>query len=176
MRQDPPFDMHYITATHLLERVHPKTLVVNDPTSVRNAPEKIFVTEFPASHAGHADHARSGRDRGLPQAEHGDIVMKPLYGNGGAACSRSARTTRISARCLDHFLGTFREPWVMPALPAGGARGRQAHHPRRRRLRRARSTACRRRMTSAPTWCAAGRPSRPISAREQEICDPSGRS
>ena len=58
LRQDPPFDMHYITNTHLLERVHPKTLVVNDPKWVRNSPEKIFVTEFADLDAGNADHAR----------------------------------------------------------------------------------------------------------------------
>ena len=67
MRQDPPFDMAYITATHLLERVHPKSFVVNDPASVRNAPEKIFVTEFPGPHAADPDHPRQEGDRSLPQ-------------------------------------------------------------------------------------------------------------
>ena len=83
MRQDPPFDMAYITATYLLERIHPRTLVVNDPTEVRNAPEKLLVTTFPAlqpptlissdAEALHDFHAR-----------HGDIVLKPLYGGAGS--------------------------------------------------------------------------------------------
>lgn len=83
MRQDPPFDMHYTTATHLLDRIHPKTLVVNDPTSVRNAPEKILVNEFPDL----MPPTLVSRDRAEIEAfraEHGDLVMKPLYGNGGA--------------------------------------------------------------------------------------------
>ena len=71
MRQDPPFDMAYITATHLLERIHPKTLVVNDPAQVRNAPEKLFVTRVPAADAADADHPRQGRDRGFRE-EHGE--------------------------------------------------------------------------------------------------------
>ena len=68
MRQDPPFDMGYITATHLLEHIHPRTLVVNDPAEVRNAPEKLFVLRYPRADAGHADHPRPGRDRRLPRA------------------------------------------------------------------------------------------------------------
>src|SRR5262245_55352601 len=87
MRQDPPFDLNYITATHLLERVHPKTLVVNDPVSVRNAPEKMFVTEFPEL----MPPTLLTRDLAEIKAfrsEHGDIVMKPLYGHGGGAVFR----------------------------------------------------------------------------------------
>ena len=83
MRQDPPFDMSYITATHLLERIHPKTLVVNDPAHVRNAPEKLFVTRFaelmPATLIS-ADPAAIKEFR----REHADIILKPLFGNGGA--------------------------------------------------------------------------------------------
>ena len=84
LRQDPPFDMGYITTTHLLERVHPKTLVVNDPAEVRNAPEKIFVTEYPdlmppTLLSRDAEEIRDFR------LAHGDIIVKPLYGNGGAA-------------------------------------------------------------------------------------------
>jgi len=83
MRQDPPFDLAYITATHLLDHVHPKTLVVNDPASVRNAPEKLLVTHFPALApptliTADKDELVAFRD------EHHDIVLKPLYGNGGA--------------------------------------------------------------------------------------------
>ncbi len=92
MRQDPPFDLAYITTTHLLERIHPKTLVVNDPASVRNAPEKIFVMEFsdlmpPTLISRDLDEINAFR------AEHGDVVMKPLYGHGGAAVFRVSRRT-----------------------------------------------------------------------------------
>jgi len=89
MRQDPPFDMAYITATYFLERIHPATLVVNNPAEVRNAPEKLLVTEFPDLHpatlitsdaeALHAFHAR-----------HGDIVLKPLYGGAGSGVMKLA--------------------------------------------------------------------------------------
>lgn len=83
MRQDPPFDMAYVTATHLLERVHPATLVVNDPAAVRNAPEKLFVADFaefmpPTLISADRDRIRAFRDR------HDDLIVKPLYGNGGA--------------------------------------------------------------------------------------------
>jgi glutathione synthase len=84
LRQDPPFDLAYITSTHMLERVQPKTLVVNDPAHVRNAPEKVFVTEFPAL----MPPTLVTRDLAAIKkfrAEHGDIVMKPLYGKGGEA-------------------------------------------------------------------------------------------
>src|SRR3954453_12715770 len=87
LRQDPPFDLAYITTTHLLERVHPKTLVVNDPAHVRNAPEKMFVTEFPTLMPPtliSRDPAEIRRFR----KEHGDIIIKPLYGNGGAGVFR----------------------------------------------------------------------------------------
>ena len=90
LRQDPPFDMAYITTTHMLERVHPKTLVVNDPAHVRNAPEKIFVMEFadlmpPTLITRDLTEIKAFRE------QHGDIVMKPLYGNGGAAVFRLTR-------------------------------------------------------------------------------------
>ena len=83
MRQDPPFDMAYITATHLLEHIHPKTLVVNDPASVRNAPEKLFVTALPRADAADADHRRPPARSCLPRGAR-DIIVKPLFGNGGA--------------------------------------------------------------------------------------------
>ena len=87
LRQDPPFDLAYITTTHLLERIHPKTLVVNDPAQVRNAPEKMFVTEFPDLMPPTLI-TRDLAEIKAFRAEHGDIVMKPLYGNGGAAVFR----------------------------------------------------------------------------------------
>jgi glutathione synthase len=96
MRQDPPFDMAYITATHVLERLHPKTLVVNDPAHVRNAPEKLFVTEFkdfmPPTLIT-SDRAEIDAFRG----RHKEIIVKPLYGNGGAArCSRCSPCSTAS--------------------------------------------------------------------------------
>ena len=90
LRQDPPFDMAYITTTHLLERIHPKTLVVNDPASVRNAPEKLFVTEFPELMPPTLITPRPRRASPPSAPEHGDIIVKPLYGNGGAGVFRIA--------------------------------------------------------------------------------------
>ncbi len=87
MRQDPPFDMAYITATHILERIHPKTLVVNDPAAVRNAPEKLFVTEFSDLTPPTLISADMAMIRAF-RAEHDDIILKPLYGNGGAGVFR----------------------------------------------------------------------------------------
>jgi glutathione synthase len=112
LRQDPPFDMAYITTTHLLERIHPKTLVVNDPHHVRNAPEKVFVTEFPHL----MPPTLISRDRGeidAFRAEHGDVVMKPLYGNGGAAVFKVTRLDPNFGSLFDLFSATFREPWVI---------------------------------------------------------------
>ncbi len=112
LRQDPPFDMAYITTTHLLERIHPKTLVVNDPASVRNAPEKILVTQFPELMPA----TLITRDKAEIEAfrhEYGDVVMKPLYGNGGAAVFKlSARDPNFGS-LYDLFSVTFREPWVV---------------------------------------------------------------
>ena len=83
MRQDPPFDMSYITATHLLERVHPKTLVINDPVNVRNAPEKLFVTRFAELMPPTLISADPAAIKDF-RREHADIILKPLFGNGGA--------------------------------------------------------------------------------------------
>ena len=83
LRQDPPFDMHYITTTHLLDRVHPDTLVVNDPTEVRNAPEKLFVTHFEGVLPDTLI-TRNREEIHAFRAEHGNIIVKPLFGNGGA--------------------------------------------------------------------------------------------
>ena len=112
LRQDPPFDLAYITTTHLLERVHPRTLVVNNPIHVRNAPEKIFVTEFPQL----MPPTLITRDMDAINAfreEHGDIVMKPLYGNGGAAVFKVGRKDPNFGSLFDLFSVTFREPWVV---------------------------------------------------------------
>ena len=90
LRQDPPFDLAYVTTTHLLERIHPNTLVVNDPAHVRNAPEKVFVTEF-ANLMPPTLISRDLTEIKAFRAEHGDIVMKPLYGRGGEAVFRLER-------------------------------------------------------------------------------------
>src|SRR3954453_21231576 len=90
LRQDPPFDLAYITTTHLLERIHPKTLVVNDPAHVRNAPEKVFVTEFPDLMPPTLITRDLAEIRAF-RAEHGYFVMKPLYGHGGGAVFRVTR-------------------------------------------------------------------------------------
>ena len=98
LRQDPPFDLAYITTTHLLERIHPKTLVVNDPRSVRNAPEKMFVMRILRPDAADADHARPRRDQGVPRRarRHRDeAALRPRRRSG---VPRSRRRTSISAR------------------------------------------------------------------------------
>jgi glutathione synthase len=118
LRQDPPFDLAYITTTHLLERVHPKTLVVNDPANVRNAPEKVFVTEFPDLMPPTLITRDLAEIRAF-RAEHGDIVMKPLYGHGGGAVFRVTRDDLNFGSLYDMFAVTFREQWVVQAwLPA----------------------------------------------------------
>jgi glutathione synthase len=112
MRQDPPFDMAYITATHLLERVHPRTLVVNDPEHVRNAPEKIMVTLFPDL----MPPTLISRDRAMIQdfrKEHGDVVMKPLYGNGGAGVFKLGQDDPNFGSLFDMFTTLSREPWMI---------------------------------------------------------------
>jgi glutathione synthase len=122
MRQDPPFDLAYISATHLLERVHPKTLVVNDPAQVRNAPEKMFVTEFPEL----MPPTLVTRDRdeiNAFRADHGDIVMKPLYGHGGAAVFRLERNDVNYGSLYDLFAATFREPWIVQKFLPGVRQG-----------------------------------------------------
>ena len=112
LRQDPPFDLAYITSTHLLERLHPKTLVVNDPASVRNAPEKLFVMNFPQLMpptliSRDLDEINAFRDA------HGAVVMKPLHGHGGAAVFRILPQDMNFGSLFDMFSVTFREPWVI---------------------------------------------------------------
>jgi glutathione synthase len=125
LRQDPPFDMAYITTTHMLERIHPKTLVVNDPTHVRNAPEKILVTEFPDLMPPTLI-TRDLAEIKAFRAEHQDIVMKPLYGHGGGGVFRITRDDLNFGSLYDMFAVTFREPWVvqkfLPAVRQGDKR------------------------------------------------------
>ena len=125
LRQDPPFDLAYISTTHMLDRIHPKTLVVNDPAHVRNAPEKVFVTEFPEL----MPPTLITRDLDAIKAfraEHGDIVMKPLYGKGGEAVFRLEREDLNFGSLYDLFATMLREPWVvqkfLPAVKDGDKR------------------------------------------------------
>ena len=125
LRQDPPFDLAYISSTHMLDRIHPKTLVVNDPAHVRNAPEKLFVTHFD----GVMPPTLITRDRADIEAfrkEHGEIVMKPLYGKGGEAVFLLAREDLNFGSLYELFATMFREPWVvqkfLPAVKEGDKR------------------------------------------------------
>jgi glutathione synthase len=125
MRQDPPFDMAYITATHLLEHIHPKTLVVNNPAAVRNAPEKLLVTHFPAL----MPPTLIAWDRGAIRefrARHGDIIVKPLFGNGGIGVFRIKPDDENLGSLLDMFFAASREPLMVqryePAVRLGDKR------------------------------------------------------
>jgi glutathione synthase len=109
LRQDPPFDMGYITTTHLLERIHPKTLVVNDPREVRNAPEKIWVLDFPdlmppTLVTRNVDDIKAFRN------QYSDIIIKPLYGNGGAGVFRLQPGDGNLGALMELFHGLNREP------------------------------------------------------------------
>jgi glutathione synthase len=112
LRQDPPFDMAYITTTHLLERIHPKTLVVNDPAQVRNAPEKVFVLDFldlmPATLV-----TRSLEDVQAFRRQYKDIILKPLYGNGGASVFRIRPEDTNLGSLVELFQTVFREPFMV---------------------------------------------------------------
>jgi glutathione synthase len=111
MRQDPPFHMGYITATHLLERIHPKTLVVNDPAEVRNAPEKLYLLDF----AQFMPDTLITRDVGEIDAfrrEHDHIILKPLYGNGGVGIYKSSRDDMNFSSLLEMFQQLYPEPFI----------------------------------------------------------------
>ncbi|MBS28232.1 MAG: glutathione synthase [Alphaproteobacteria bacterium] len=125
MRQDPPFDMAYITATHILEHVHPQTLVVNDPISVRNAPEKLLVTHFdgimpPTLISSSHEEITAFRNK------HKDIIVKPLYGNGGAGVFHIKPEDENLNSLLEMFAEMFREPIIvqryLPEVRAGDKR------------------------------------------------------
>ncbi len=122
MRQDPPFDLGYITATHLLERIAGETLVVNDPASVRNAPEKVWVLDYarfmpPTLVTRDLDEARAFL------AEHGEIVVKPLHGNGGKAIFKVERDGANLSALIEVFNMTWREPHMVQAFLPGVAKG-----------------------------------------------------
>src|SRR4030095_14804834 len=115
MRQDPPFDLGYITATHLLERIQGETLVVNDPAAVRNAPEKVWVLDF-AQYMPPTVLTRSvGVARQFVQ-KHGDVVLKPLHGNAGKAVVKIGRDDANLAPLMELFNATYREPHVLQAF------------------------------------------------------------
>ncbi|SIS66781.1 glutathione synthase [Roseivivax lentus] len=125
LRQDPPFDMHYITTTHLLQRLSKTTLVVNDPFWVRNFPEKLLVLDFPdltppTAVARDLATLKAFRDR------HGDIILKPLYGNGGAGIFKLAADDRNLTSLHELFTGFSREPLIvqkyLPAVSKGDKR------------------------------------------------------
>jgi glutathione synthase len=125
LRQDPPFDLAYITSTHFLEKIQSRVLVVNDPQHVRNAPEKLFVMQF----ADLMPPTLITRDRAAIErfrAEHGEVVMKPLYGHGGASVFKLSRRDPNFGSLFDLFQTTFREPWViqrfLPNVAAGDKR------------------------------------------------------
>jgi glutathione synthase len=122
MRQDPPFDLGYITATHLLERIADKTLVVNDPAQVRNAPEKVFVLDYaqfmpPTLVTRSLDEARKFL------AEHGAIVIKPLHGNGGKAIFKVESDGANLSALMEVFNMTWREPHMVQAFLPDVAKG-----------------------------------------------------
>ena len=115
MRQDPPFDLGYITATHLLDRIRDETLVINDPEAVRNAPEKVWVLDFarfmpPTMLTRSLDSAREFA------AEHGEVVIKPLHGNAGKAVFKVGRDGANLAPLMELFNATYREPHVLQAF------------------------------------------------------------
>ena len=115
MRQDPPFDLGYITATHLLERIRDETLVVNDPAAVRNAPEKVWVLDF----ARFMPPTVLTRSLGVARefaAKHGEVVIKPLHGNAGKAVFKVGRDGGNLAPLMELFNATYREPHVLQAF------------------------------------------------------------
>jgi len=122
MRQDPPFDLGYITATHLLERIQSETLVVNDPANVRNAPEKVWVLDF----ARFMPPTAITRSLGVAReflAEHEEIVVKPLHGNGGKAVFKVGRDGANLASLIEVFNTAWREPHMLQAFLPGVAEG-----------------------------------------------------
>jgi glutathione synthase len=122
MRQDPPFDLGYITATHLLERIQDQTLVVNDPAAVRNAPEKVWVLDFARFMPPTLVTRSLGEARRFLE-QHGEIVMKPLHGHGGRAVFRIGSDGENLASLVELFNTTWREPHMIQAFVPGVAHG-----------------------------------------------------
>src|SRR6476661_354888 len=115
MRQDPPFDLGYITATHLLERLRGETLVVNDPAAVRDAPEKVWVLDFARFMPPTMVTRSLGAARKFLE-EHGEIVLKPLHGNAGKAVFKISRDGANLSALMELFNTTYREPHVLQAF------------------------------------------------------------
>ena len=122
MRQDPPFDLGYITATHLLERISDRTLVVNDPASVRNAPEKVWVLDY-ARFMPPTLVTRSLAEARAFLAEHGAVVVKPLHGNGGKAIFKVGSDGANLASLIEVFNTAYREPHMVQAFLPGVVKG-----------------------------------------------------
>jgi len=173
MRQDPPFDMAYITATHLLEHIHPKTLVVNDPASVRNAPEKLLVTHFPdlmppTLITWDLEAIRAFR------AEYQDIIVKPLFGNGGAGVFRIKPDDENLASLLEMHFARSREPLMLqryePAVRKGDKRIILVDGEPMGAVNRVPAAG-----EARSNMHVGGRPEKsPLSARDREICDAIG--
>lgn len=173
MRQDPPFDLAYITATHLLERVQGETLVVNDPAAVRNAPEKLFVLDF-ARFMPSTMITRRLEDARAFHEEHGEVVVKPLYGNAGSAVFHVGRKDANLAALTELFGQVWREPFMvqkfLPDVSKGDKRivlvdgkptGAINRLPRHGEIRSNLAAGGRAEATG-------------LSVREQEICDAVG--
>ena len=122
MRQDPPFDLAYITATHLLERIQHRTLVVNDPAAVRNVPEKLFVLDY-AEYMPPTLITRRLEEARAFHAEHGEVVVKPLYGNAGSAVFHVGRNDANLAALTELFGQVWREPFMVQAFLPDVAKG-----------------------------------------------------
>ncbi|MBC7165368.1 MAG: glutathione synthase [Roseovarius sp.] len=122
LRQDPPFDMFYITTTHLLERLSPGTLVVNDPFWVRNFPEKLLILNFPELMPPTAIARDLATIRAF-RARHGDVILKPLYGNGGAGVFHLPESDRNLASLHEMFTGFSREPLIVQKYLPDVSRG-----------------------------------------------------
>ena len=122
LRQDPPFDMGYITTTHILDRIHPDTLVVNDPTWVRNWPEKLKVLDYPDLTPPTAIARDLEALKSFKEA-HGDVILKPLYGNGGAGVFKLTREDRNLNSLHELFTGINREPLIMQKFLPDVAKG-----------------------------------------------------
>ena len=162
LRQDPPFDLGYITTTHILERIHPEDARRQRSAQVRNAPEKTFVLEFPDLMPATLI-TRDKEEIEAFRAEHGEIVMKPLYGNGGAAVFKVGVKDPNFGSLFDLFSVTFREPWVvqrfLPEVSEGDKRIILVDGVPMGAVNRVPPPT-----TSARTWCEAAPPRRPSSA------------
>lgn len=173
LRQDPPFDMHYITSTHLLDRLAPDTLVVNDPFWVRNYPEKLLVLDFPAL-TPPTTIARDLVTIKKFKEKHGDIILKPLYGNGGAGVFRLDEEDRNLTSLHELFTGFSREPLIvqkfLPDVSKGDKRIILVDGAAAGAINRVPAAG-----ETRSNMHVGGRPEKiGLSARDREICDAIG--